>query len=80
MSSDPSRAAPALVVQPGRGITYSPVEHPPIYADSVPPVAPVAPAVITIHGESRIDEYAWMRHRDDPRVVAYLEAENAYTQ
>lgn len=80
MSSSPTRAAPALVIQPGRGITYSPVQHPPVYADPVPPVAPVAPAVITIHGESRIDEYAWMRHRKDPRVVAYLQAENAYTQ
>ncbi len=80
MSSNPTRAAPALPVQTGRGITYTPVSRPPAAAEPVPPVAPVGPAVTTIHGESRIDEYAWMRDRSDPRVIAYLQAENAYTE
>lgn len=31
------------------------------------------------HGERRVDEYAWLRRRDDPAVAAYLEAENAWT-
>ena len=31
------------------------------------------------HGDRRIDEYAWLRQRDDPAVIAHLEAENAYT-
>ena len=26
-----------------------------------------------------VDDYAWMADRDDPRLAAYLEAENAYT-
>ena len=34
----------------------------------------------TIHGETRIDEYHWLRYRDDPEVIAYLEAENRYTE
>jgi oligopeptidase B len=32
-----------------------------------------------IHGDRRVDEYAWLRHKDDPDVIAYLETENAYT-
>src|SRR5271169_3770171 len=31
-----------------------------------------------IHGDRRVDHYAWMRNKKDPRVIAYLEAENAY--
>ena len=29
-------------------------------------------------GDERPDDYAWMRDRDDPAVVAHLEAENAF--
>lgn len=36
-------------------------------------------ATIESHREVRIDEFAWLRNRDDPQVVAYLEAENRYT-
>ena len=31
-----------------------------------------------IHGDRRVDHYAWMKNRKDLRVKAYLEAENAY--
>jgi oligopeptidase B len=31
------------------------------------------------HGERRVDEYAWLRDKDDPAVAAYLQAENAWT-
>ncbi|MGH7535372.1 MAG: S9 family peptidase, partial [Gemmatimonadales bacterium] len=47
---------------------------------AAPPLPRVAPQVHTIHGESRIDEYHWLRHRDDPAVLAHLEAENRYTE
>jgi hypothetical protein len=30
-------------------------------------------------GAIRIDPYDWLRDRQDPRVVSYLNAENAYT-
>lgn len=33
----------------------------------------------SFHGDDVIDEYAWLRDRDDPDTLAYLEAENAYT-
>jgi len=44
--------------------------------------APVAKKIkkeLTIHGHTRIDPYYWLREREDPNVIAYLEAENAYT-
>jgi oligopeptidase B len=44
-----------------------------------PPVAPMKPQRLRRHGDVRVDEYAWLRQRDDPEVVAYLKAENAYT-
>ena len=31
-----------------------------------------------MHGHRLVDDYAWMADRDDPRLRAYLEAENAY--
>lgn len=45
-----------------------------------PPRAPEIPERLEIHGDVRIDEYYGLRNRDDPRVIEYLEAENAYTQ
>lgn len=33
-----------------------------------------------MHGDTRIDPWYWLRDRDDPEVLAYLEAENAYTE
>jgi oligopeptidase B len=32
-----------------------------------------------LHGDRRVDHYAWLRQKDNPEVIAYLEAENAYT-
>ncbi len=43
------------------------------------PVAPRVPRDASLHGERRTDDYAWLRERDDPRVLAHLEAENAHT-
>ncbi len=44
-----------------------------------PPVAKRVDQTERLHGELRVDAYAWLRDRDDPEVTAYLEAENAYT-
>ncbi|MDN5849455.1 MAG: S9 family peptidase [Nitrococcus sp.] len=44
-----------------------------------PPKAPKQARRIRSHGEVRVDEFAWLRNRDDPRVIAHLEAENRYT-
>ncbi len=45
-----------------------------------PPAADRRPVVHEAHGDSRVDEYAWLRERDDPAVIAHLEAENAYCE
>ncbi len=53
----------------------------PAWAESIaPPDAPQRPHTLTIHGETRVDPYYWMKDRDDPNVIRYLEAENAYTE
>ncbi len=44
-----------------------------------PPVAKKVKKELTIHGDTRIDNYYWMNEREDPEVIAHLEAENAYT-
>ncbi|BAY32096.1 oligopeptidase B [Nostoc carneum NIES-2107] len=44
-----------------------------------PPVADKHPEVLELHGDRRIDNYFWLRDVDNPQVIAYLEAENAYT-
>ncbi len=44
-----------------------------------PPVAKCDEHAERLHGELRVDAYAWMRDRENPEVTAYLEAENAYT-
>lgn len=45
-----------------------------------PPVAKKVPKVTELHGERLVDDYAWMREKQDPAVRAYLEAENAYAE
>jgi oligopeptidase B len=45
-----------------------------------PPVAKKVPHERTHHGDTFIDNYEWLRAKDDPEVIAYLEAENTYTE
>ena len=45
---------------------------------SEPPVAPREPKDVSVHGDRRIDDWFWLRDRDDPRTLAYLKAENAW--
>ncbi len=44
-----------------------------------PPVARREPVEHVLHGDRRVDHYAWLRQKENPDVIAYLEAENAYT-
>jgi len=44
-----------------------------------PPVAEREPHTTRIHSTELHDDYAWMRDKENPRVVEYLKAENAYT-
>ncbi|HVJ07720.1 MAG TPA: S9 family peptidase [Acidisarcina sp.] len=43
------------------------------------PVARREPKQTTLHGHTLVDDYAWLREKSSPEVVAYLEAENAYS-
>ncbi len=43
-----------------------------------PPVAEKIPKELTIHGDTRVDDYYWLNERDNPQVIDYLNAENAY--
>ncbi|MCP3957623.1 MAG: S9 family peptidase [bacterium] len=43
-----------------------------------PPTAKIAPHELEQHGHRRVDDYYWLKKREDPEVVSYLEAENAY--
>ncbi len=47
--------------------------------DLTPPVAPSRPTTLRHRGDERVDPWFWLRERDNPDVLAYLEAENAYT-
>jgi oligopeptidase B len=43
-----------------------------------PPVAKKVPHERTLHGETFVDDYFWLREKDHPEVLAHLAAEEAY--
>ncbi|WP_181698719.1 S9 family peptidase [Nocardia sp. GTS18] len=43
------------------------------------PIAKKVPVERVHHGDTFVDEYEWLRDKEDPEVIAYLEDENAYT-
>ncbi|MFB9476288.1 S9 family peptidase [Nonomuraea salmonea] len=47
-------------------------------SSNTPPVAKKIPTERTHHGDTVIDEYAWLSNKDDPETTAYLEAENDF--
>jgi oligopeptidase B len=46
----------------------------------LPPIAPQKPYSYQIHGDTISDPYFWLREKDNPEVIEYLEAENQYTE
>ena len=44
------------------------------------PIAPKKNKVLSTHGIERLDPYYWLNERENPEVIAYLEAENAYRE
>jgi oligopeptidase B len=48
--------------------------------DITPPKAKKKPKQITIHGDTRIDDYFWVRDKDNDEVIKHIEAENEYTE
>src|SRR5690606_6105233 len=45
-----------------------------------PPIATIKPKQLETHHHVRIDNYFWLRDKTNPEVLAYLEAENRYTE
>ena len=43
-----------------------------------PPIAARHPKSITVHGDTRVDNYFWLREKSNPAVMDYLKAEDAY--
>ena len=44
------------------------------------PLATRQPRDVSVHGEARVDDWFWLRERDNPAVRAHLLAEAAYTE
>jgi len=45
-----------------------------------PPSAERRPVILTAHGDKRVDDWYWLRERDDPALAELLDAEAAYLQ
>jgi len=45
---------------------------------AIPPLPPRRPRELVAHGDVRVDDWWWLRERDNPEVIAHLEAENRY--
>ena len=60
--------APLIVAGPARADTPT------------PPVAAKKPKDVSVHGDRRIDDYFWLREKDDPEVQTHLKAEAAYAE
>jgi oligopeptidase B len=45
-----------------------------------PPMAEKIKKELSVNGHTRIDYYYWLNDRNNPKVLKYLEAENAYTE
>jgi len=45
-----------------------------------PPIAARRPRDVSVHGDTRIDDYFWLRERDNPEVLAHLKAENDHAE
>jgi oligopeptidase B len=51
-----------------------------VTTSATPPIAKTVPHERVFHDDRVVDEYAWLADKDDPDTIAYLKAENAYTE
>jgi oligopeptidase B len=75
---------PASAEAPGTGTVSTGAPGPGAVSTGAPstvkaPVARRVPSERTYHGDTFIDEYAWLAGKDNPETIAFLEAQNAYT-
>src|SRR5262249_27298702 len=69
-------APPAAAGSPNAHAT----QNAPLDVGPRPPVARRDPKTTRLDGTTLVDDYHWLRNKGTPDVVAYLEAENAYTE
>src|SRR4051812_44621175 len=63
------------------GVRMSSSTLKPVMTDRILPSAPIARKdrrETKLHGQTLVDDYAWLRDKDSPEVTDYLNAENAY--
>ncbi|HYF40478.1 MAG TPA: S9 family peptidase [Gemmatimonadales bacterium] len=76
--SNPSRTLATPLAPASNSLSYSTTN---LRSEvSTPPVARTVPRIEVVHGETRLDPYYWLRDKNDPDVIAYLEAENRHTE
>ncbi|MDR6302180.1 S9 family peptidase [Mesonia maritima] len=51
-----------------------------IKQEILPPKAEKIAKELTIHGDTRIDNYFWLNDRENPKVIEYLKEENDYNE
>ena len=73
----PESSSAAAYLSPDKG-TPAPAPAKTGPAGLQPPLAVREPVEHVIHNDRRVDHYAWLRDKQNPRVLSYLEAENAY--
>ncbi|MBL0094620.1 MAG: S9 family peptidase [Piscinibacter sp.] len=59
---------------------YRSAQHEGTPMSRTPPIATRRPHDASLHGETRIDEWHWLREIDNPEVLAHLHAENAHAR
>ncbi|MFT3661093.1 MAG: prolyl oligopeptidase family serine peptidase [Gordonia sp. (in: high G+C Gram-positive bacteria)] len=75
-----SPAEPAVSPETAAASPAEPVEERSDETVSKPPRAKKIPTRREFHGDVFVDPYEWMRDKDDPEVIAYLEAQNTYAE
>src|SRR6266576_6577927 len=72
MTTNPHRTGSPTAAAPAAPAGQGP-------ARPAPPAAGRVRHERTHHGDTVVDEYAWLAEKDNPETIAYLESENAYT-
>ncbi len=76
---DPETAHDASRVSPTAPHEQNRVHDSAFLESSDPPRAPRRPTLLTTHADTRVDDWFWLREKENPEVREYLDAENAWT-
>ena len=48
--------------------------------ETSPPTCEKKPKLLSIHNDDRLDDFYWLKDRENPSVIEYLKKENSYTK